>query len=167
LGGLVVAAVTDVRSRIIHNPTVLWVMGAGVASRVAVDGWQSWISLIAALAVFLPLGLLAGRGLVGGGDAKMIGAATLLVEPGAILGLLVSIALAGGVLAVVYLVRAALVARHDRDKSVAVAPGGGPGALVEAAADSKALVPYGLAILAGAALIVCNEVFGCSSATSC
>ena len=167
LGGLALAAATDVRSRLIHNPTVLWVLGVGVASRVVADGWSSWVSLVAAVAVFLPLGLLAGRGLVGGGDAKMIAASTLLVQPRAILGLLLAIALAGGVLATIYIVRLALAARHDRRRRVTVGSNGDANAWEDATSDTKGSVPYGLAILAGAALIVFNGGLGCFSATSC
>lgn len=154
--GLILASVTDLKSRIIPNTLVLGVMAAGGLARLVSEGWLSWISLGVAFAVFVPLALLAHRGAIGGGDAKMISAATFLVEPRHTLELLAAIVLCGGVLATVWFV--AGQARRlvpGRTASTAVAgadaPGSAPSSGSTPSADHEQL-PYGVAILAGVAI---------------
>jgi prepilin peptidase CpaA len=157
LGGIVLAAATDVRSRIIPNELVVWVMGMGLASRLVTDGWASWVSVVAAAGLFLGLGLLVSRGVIGGGDSKMIAAASLLVEPAGISRLLLAIVLSGGVLATMYLAASyPLKARLARRAE--------PGGMRPKRPDlidcelarivARESMPYGVAILAGAAFVL-------------
>ncbi|MDR3512595.1 MAG: A24 family peptidase [Caulobacteraceae bacterium] len=162
LGGLLLAAGEDLRARIIRNQLALWVLGAGLASRLVVDGWASWLSAVTALAVFVPLGLLVPRNVIGGGDAKMIAAATCLFEPTRVPQLLLAIALAGGALAVTYMAvsrmfRSRWVGRPAPSDERAPSPG-----LVEpkaARTASKTSIPFGVAIFAGSAFVFLQEAF--------
>ncbi|MFC3069381.1 A24 family peptidase [Phenylobacterium soli] len=152
--GLVAATFTDLKSRLIPNPLVLGVLAAGFAARIVTDGALSWISLGVALAIFVPLALMAQRDVIGGGDAKMIAAATFLVEPAHVLQLLAAIILSGGVLAAgFWLARKARLASTGRKPAPA-----GSGLAPEPAstgstpsADHEQL-PYAVAILAGVAI---------------
>src|SRR5579871_5149195 len=81
LGGLLGAAVTDCRRRIIPNRLVALTAACGVAVQLLLSPRSVALSIAVALAVLLALGLLAQRRLIGGGDAKLIAAATLLVPP--------------------------------------------------------------------------------------
>lgn len=154
--GLVMATFTDLKSRLIPNALVLGVIVAGGAARVVSDGALSWISLGVALAIFVPLALMAHRDMIGGGDAKMIAAATFLVEPAHVPQLLAAIALSGGVLATGFWLARKVRAPAPGRTPVAV----GSGADVSSAApptgstpsaDHEQL-PYGVAILAGVAI---------------
>jgi prepilin peptidase CpaA len=165
---VVVAAAIDVKLRLIPNVVVLVMAGAGVGLRVLTDGWASWESLVLAIGTFLPLGLLAGRDMVGGGDAKMIAAVTLLVEPSLVPQEFLAIALAGGFLGIVYL------ARQHRALCLGAANSGpGAGTVVVLAApnavpDSTPMsLPYGVAIAAGAAFVLFRGVPECWFGTSC
>ncbi len=91
----------------------------GIAIAIAVTGifWQIgageplW-SLLAAASVFLGAAFAWRLGALGGGDVKLLGACALLPAPSAVPVLLVMTALAGGVLALVYLVARPLLARR-------------------------------------------------------
>jgi prepilin peptidase CpaA len=157
LAGLVVACVTDLKARIIPNTVVLWVLGVGGAARVAEHGIGAWPSLALVPLVFLPLAWLARRDLLGGGDAKLIPATTLLVEPAQAPTLIVSIMLAGGVLAAAWYVMTALGRRASQPLPEALPPPPGSGPASSTGPPSRigqADMPYALAILAGAASTV-------------
>jgi prepilin peptidase CpaA len=100
--GLFIGTVIDLRARIIPDQMVLLVLAAGVSARVVADGWFAGWSLLIGFVLFLPLAAATHRGFIGGGDAKMIPAVTLLFEPPRVFGLLLGIAVAGGVLALIY-----------------------------------------------------------------
>ncbi|MBK1660772.1 A24 family peptidase [Paracraurococcus ruber] len=94
---LLAAALHDVAARTIPNRLCLGIALAGLLGQ-ALEGRLPW-ALAAALLVFL-LALLAWRlGGLGGGDVKLLAACALLVPPGAVPGLVLATALAGGVLA--------------------------------------------------------------------
>lgn len=103
LGGVLVGAVWDLWVRLIPNELVLWVALAGVLARLISTGWGAGFSLVIAIAALVGFGLLSGRGLMGGGDAKMIAAVSLLVAPTLVPALFVAIAAAGGLLALITL----------------------------------------------------------------
>ncbi len=98
---LLAAAAGDVAHRLIPNRIPLAIALCGLALRLA-DGTLA-PALCAAGAVFLG-GLAAWRaGLLGGGDVKILAAASLFVAPLKVPVLLAAVALAGGVLALLYL----------------------------------------------------------------
>jgi len=142
-GLMAAAAVEDLRRLVIPNPIVvglcvLWPLHLAAAPSFTLAG--SGGAAACAVAVFLAGALLFSRGLVGGGDVKLLAAATLWAGPGATPALLVVTAVLGGVLSLVLVSSAAL--------RTAFAPAGATAIPV-----SRVPVPYGVAIVA-AALIV-------------
>jgi len=61
------------------------------------------VSLLVGTMVFILTGLCWKRGWLGGGDVKLLGAAAIVVPPAAVAPFITAVALAGGVLALVYL----------------------------------------------------------------
>jgi prepilin peptidase CpaA len=116
---LAAAATIDFRKRIIPNRLVLVMAGIGLALRLAAAAENILLSLLGAGAVLLCLGALARHQIVGGGDAKLIAAVTLLVSPAGIPRLLFAISLAGGLLGCLYLCARLFLNR--------VSPAGGSG----------------------------------------
>ena len=153
LAALGAAALRDVACREIPNPIAATVALAGLA-RQAMTG-APLPALLAAGCVLAAATLLWLRGLLGGGDVKLLAAASLLVPPAGVPGLLLAVALAGGVLAGHYLVL--------RGRLVAVAPAPSRGALprilrCEAWRIRRgAPLPYGVAIAAGAAFAMTRQ----------
>jgi prepilin peptidase CpaA len=114
---LLVAAVTDLRSRRIGN----WLNGA-IALAAPLFWWASGLELWPD--VVLQLGVAAGTfavlaglfavGAMGGGDVKLLTALALWIEPPLFLSFLFVMALLGGVLTVLF--GAWHVARRRRDR---------------------------------------------------
>ena len=151
LAALVVADISDIRRRIIPNETVLVVAGVGLVLRLlSFQGILLAISVGIAFALLVGLGQLTRLGIVGGGDAKLIAAVSLTQSPADVPALLLHIALAGGVLALVYLARALLSSQLSR---VAV---------------RSQSIPYGVAIVLGTLSLNILEVSRqCVAAPSC
>ncbi len=150
---MALAAVTDLRSRIIPNAAVLWVLAAGLGARLLAGGPAIWVSLAFLPILFLPLAILAYRGDIGGGDAKLIPVASLLVRPGLVLELLLAITLSGGLVALVMLILQRTGPGRWGRKTGGARPA--PGASVSNAQTGIHLtaptadLPYGVAILLG------------------
>ena len=148
-GLMATAAIEDFRRLIVPNfvPAglcLLWPVHLATAPAVTVGA--GLVALGCAAAVLLAGALLFSRGLIGGGDVKLLAAATLWVGPGATPMLLVLTGLLGGLLCLIVL--SPLGAQIATAGQVVLDPSSG------AAENKRALVvPYGVAI-AGAALIV-------------
>lgn len=98
---LAAAALHDIAARTIPNRLSLAIAGAGLLARVLAD--ELLPGLLVGGLVFL-LGWAAWRcRVMGGGDVKLLAACALLVPPAAAPGLVLAVALAGGVLALAYL----------------------------------------------------------------
>jgi prepilin peptidase CpaA len=151
LVALVVAAITDLRRRIIPNEAVLVVAGAGLVLRLlSFQGWTLAISAGVALGLLVVLGQMTRLGIVGGGDAKLIAAVSLSQSPADVPSLLLHIALAGGGLALVYLSLSRLSSQPAR------------------VALRSQSIPYGVAILLGTLSLNILEVSRqCVAAPSC
>ena len=114
---LLVAAVTDLRSRHIGN----WLNG-GIALAAPLFWWASdlalWpdiaLQLAVALATFAVLAALFALKAMGGGDVKLLTALALWIAPMLFLKLLIVMALVGGVLTLVFGARN--VMRRQREK---------------------------------------------------
>jgi prepilin peptidase CpaA len=149
-GLMAMAAFEDFRRLIIPNAVpaglcALWPLhlvtapGLGLAAGAAAAG--------CAVAVFLAGAVLFSRGLLGGGDVKLLAAATLWAGPAGTPILLVLTGLLGGLLCLFALSPLGQIAIIASGQAVLDRTGG-------AAADKRpAIVPYGVAI-AAAALIV-------------
>jgi len=141
-GLMLIAAVEDLRRLVIPNAVVLglctlWPLQLASAPDISLLG--STNAALCAAAVFAAGALLFSRGLMGGGDVKLLTAATLWVGPGGTPSLLIGTAILGGLLTLALLFPLALRA--------VFAPA------AAASAAKRMPVPYGVAI-AGAALIV-------------
>lgn len=135
---LLIAAVTDLRARVIGNwlnaaiaalaPAYWWAIGLSIWPDMA-------LQLGLALAVFGAFAALFAMGWMGGGDVKLLGALALWLPAALTLKMLVLMSLIGGVLTLAY------VAAH-RIRKIKENPE----------------IPYGVAIV-GAALCVIGEPY--------
>ena len=171
---LAAAAGIDLKRRIIPNESVALVAAGGVALSLLSRPGSTWLSLLFSLAVLLALLVAAHFDVLGGGDAKLIAAATLLVPPEGIVLLLGAIALAGGLLSGVYLVlHHAMKGPRLAKRHVARGIRPSTGAFATFRRNEHARmragrsVPYALAVLAGVAFYLGSEIYQCSSGTSC
>ena len=105
IGLILAASLHDIVARTIPNGLALLLAAAGIATG-AVGGHLS-ISLLVAGAVFVIAALCWRRGWMGGGDVKLLGAAALCMPPNSVLTFVAAVAVAGGLLALLY-----LAARH-------------------------------------------------------
>ena len=114
---LLVAAVTDLRSRHIAN----WLTG-GIALAAPLFWWASGLALWpdvawqfgVALATFAVLAALFAMKAMGGGDVKLLTALALWIAPTLFLKLLIFMALIGGVLTLIFGARN--IMRRQREK---------------------------------------------------
>jgi prepilin peptidase CpaA len=145
-GLMLAAALEDLRRFVIPNQLIIalcllyplrLLTGAGLGAGLAAAG--------CALAVFLIGAVLFARGLVGGGDVKLLAAATLWVGPSDTPALLLATALAGGLLALFLLspLGALLAAWRGMDP-----------------ASRDSAMPYGVAIAAAALIVAIPPYFG-------
>jgi prepilin peptidase CpaA len=168
---LLVAVRTDFRARIIPNRVVALIAANGLLLGLLSRPELIWISLLASLMLLIGLGFIAHLDLIGGGDAKLISAVTLLVPPESIASLLLAIALAGGIVSGAYLaVFYALPRARNKKKKMATRWFGRfPQWLQrERTRILKATsVPYSVAVLGGVSVVTVSEIIRCYSATSC
>lgn len=114
---LLIAAVTDLRSRKIGN----WLNGA-IALGAPLFWWANGLSLwpeVAmqlgiALAAFVVLAGLFAMRAMGGGDVKLLTALALWIKPGWFLELVVVMALLGGILTIAFAAWHMMRARKER-----------------------------------------------------
>lgn len=151
---VIVGIARDLQDRIIPNALVLIVGAAGIAMHLFGEGWNVWYGLLAATAVYLGGAALSYWGFIGGGDAKLIVASTLLVPPEDVVPLLLSIALAGGVLSCFYLAAKPLLARSQ------LARMGGDAGMTKGAPISNLMRTEAKRILAGEPMPYAIAIFG-------
>ncbi len=175
VAALLASAWTDLKDRIIPNELVVLVALSGLGLGLLLRPDAIWISLLAAVLVLLVLGLAAHFGMMGGGDVKLISAATLLVPPGYIAQLIVFIALAGGLLSAGYFLARRMVGNRPVGRSLLSAEAAerdrwGPGGWVSnerARIAAGGPMPYALAIVGGVAITLAGELSRCLSANFC
>jgi prepilin peptidase CpaA len=141
---LAAAAIEDFIRLRISNVTCLVVLIAAIVA-MALQGFPLalWQNLVVFL-VLLVLGTIVfATGKVGGGDVKLLACLGLWVNLSAAPWLVASIFLAGGLVALVYI--AVGVLRRSRRR--------GDGKRV-----GQSQIPYGLAIVAGAALVFAGQL---------
>jgi prepilin peptidase CpaA len=151
LAGLLAAAVVDFRHRIIPNRVVLLIAACGIAIHLLSEDKTLVLSIFLAVAILLVLGVLARRELIGGGDAKLIAAVTLMFRPNEIAALFLVIALSGGLLSVMYAVTRYLVPANG---SPVPAPSFPEPHARTVRFTLQESIPYGVAIFGGTACVV-------------
>ncbi len=149
---LLASVVTDIAARRVPNWIPALLAATGLALRAA-SGTLAGGVLAAAL-VFLLMVFCWRRGWMGGGDVKLLTAATLTVPPLAAAWLLLAVALAGGALAALYLLLGAVLPR------VRPRPGGDGRGLARILSRERRRiagggpVPYAAAIAAGTLFVL-------------
>jgi prepilin peptidase CpaA len=133
-----VVAYGDIRTRRIPNEMIVAILVLA-AFRIAIDGdpRAGLFTLAASAALFISTFLLFWRGLLGGGDVKLIGATALLVGYHNLFEFLFVMSVSGALMAV------AVLARDRLGRRQATAP---PAEDQEISA--RLTVPYGVAIAA-------------------
>lgn len=165
-GGLVLVAATgawyDVRERCVPNEVTI----GGLALALALSAFAGWSGLTAAVAgavigflVALPVFLAGG---FGGGDVKLLAAVGAFLGPSQLLPALFAIAVVGGLLAAVEVVRHGavrrtlvnmwLIMRGLGRETFARWKGRGSGEALTVDAAGAVTVPYAVAIAVGAVL---------------
>lgn len=177
VAALFVAALVDLRRRIIPNRLVLVVAVCGVGRRLLAAPGLIWFDLLAAASIVVALGLLAHHEWIGGGDVKLIAAVALLFPLSDVGGLLLSIAIAGGLLSCTYLaIRATGTkipkprfcpadAQEDTQDTTWGLEDLLSGERMRIAAGEP--MPYALAVLGGVIYRIVSEAIQCSSVISC
>lgn len=99
---LALAAATDLRSRVVPLELVMLVALLGLAINLASAPDQAPVSLLVSAILLAILSLLSRFRAIGGGDAKLIAATSLTVQPSEAFTLLLEISLSGGLLALIY-----------------------------------------------------------------
>jgi prepilin peptidase CpaA len=146
----IVAGVQDLRERLIANRLVALLLGLGILRQIVgatslAHGLASAGSAFLLAAAVFAVGFVIWRiGSLGGGDVKLLVAAVFFVGPQGTLALLTTTALAGGALALAYLLVPRLLTSHAIRLAGIAALGAG---------DPPKSLPYGVAIAAG---------FGCT-----
>ncbi len=132
---MVAAGIEDAARLRISNLTSLAILAGAVAAAVIVGpSWSLWQNLVVLIAI-LALGTGAfAAGWLGGGDVKLLAAAGLWLDLRAAIGFVALVFMAGGLLAICY-----LVARPFRRKEI----------------DKKdRRIPYGIAVAVGALTMI-------------
>jgi prepilin peptidase CpaA len=117
---LLAAALHDVAARTIPNWAPAGIACLGMVMRV-VEG-QLIGALLLGAAVFVVAAFCWTRGWMGGGDVKLLGATAIFIPPFQVGELLVSITLAGGVVALVYLTTKFILCRLPPDQALRPRP---------------------------------------------
>ena len=145
------AAVQDIRERLIANRLVVLLLAAAVPHHLlTATSVAHWLAIVGsalglATVMFLVGFLLWQAGGLGGGDVKLLVASGFFVGIEGIAVLLIATALAGGALAIAYL----LVSRLA---TMVIVPFVGPACAGSGA--PRPSIPYGVAIAAGFACAV-------------
>ncbi len=152
---LCLAAWRDIATRTIPNAACWAIAALGLGVR-AMEGWSALgASLAVAALMFLVLLACHARGVLGGGDVKLLTALALGLPPIESWNLVVATALAGGLLALVYLVMQRIPAQR---LTLPVDPGNNTLHRVLAVESwrirRRGPMPYGVAIALGAAFVL-------------
>lgn len=153
---IVAAALNDIAARII--PNTLCAVLAALALGLHIARGDGLAAVTAAACVFCATYILWRCRLIGGGDAKLMTAAALLVPPFAVPALVLAITIAGGALGVSYLVLARVFRRRP-----SLGAGLRPAPLLRRVIrverwriSRKSSLPYGCAIAAGTFIVLLN-----------
>ncbi|WP_245906530.1 A24 family peptidase [Teichococcus aestuarii] len=155
---LAVAAWRDIATRTIPDTVSILAALIGLAARLALGPQAALLSVLTAAVLFALLLFLFARGALGGGDVKLMSALALGMAPAMVWDFLVVTALAGGVLALVYLALSWLLPAHLARPATA---GGILPRLCHVEAwriRRRGPLPYGLAIALGGAAVLLHRI---------
>jgi len=154
VGVLAIIAYHDVRTRRIPNALSLTIATLGL-TRIALaeDAAAGWYTLAAAAVTFAGTFVMFRWGIIGGGDAKMIPAAALLIGSRDLLNFLFLMSLCGGALALATIAIENLEWSLKRFWRPAHIPAGTETDRVRVPPKAST-VPYGVAIAAAGVIIL-------------
>ena len=146
------AVLNDIAFRTVPNWMPVTLLAFGVSIRT-LDG-ELLPGLLACVPILLGAGFCWRRGWMGGGDVKLLAACGMLAPPGLSGVMLLDVALAGGVLALLYLALGWVLVAPE----AACPPGRLRAILWEERhrIHSRSPMPYASAIAVGALLVLCN-----------
>ncbi len=149
-GVLLAASIHDMVARTVPDWMAIALALLGLALRATAGSLPS--GLLAGIIVFVLAALCWRRGWLGGADVKLLGAAAIIVSPNGVPTFIAAVALAGGVLALIYLAARRIVAAPAARR---------PGGLVARAlrVERRRIhrggpLPYACAIAAGFLFVV-------------
>jgi prepilin peptidase CpaA len=151
IGIFFVVAYCDLRTRRIPNSLAIAIGALGLVRMIVIgDPSAAFYTLAVAAAVLAITFPLFWRGLVGGGDVKLLTGAALLVGHEDFLGFLLTMSLCGGILAL------AVVAAHKLGPRLLPAAQAAttPQACEDRGRPARLTVPYGVAIAAAGVLVL-------------
>ncbi len=152
VGLIMVAAWRDVATRTIPDEISLLLVALGAFSRLIEGPSAAAFSAATALLLFTLLLLAHARGLIGGGDVKIMTALAVGLSPVDAYRFVVATAITGGVLAIAYLLLAPQLSDQHRTKRTSLL---GRVAAVEAWRIRRhGPLPYGVAIAAGGTFVL-------------
>jgi prepilin peptidase CpaA len=151
---LLFAAIHDVAVRIVPNGLSLIVAISGLGLN-ALDS-QLLPALFGGCLVFAGTWQCWRRGWIGGGDVKLLSACALLVQPSTVPELVVSTAVAGGALALLYLALGRLLPAAVPPRSTS--PLGRIWQAERLRITGRLSLPYACAIAAGVTLTLCSPI---------
>lgn len=154
---LAVCAWSDLVTRTVPDMPVACIAGAGVLMRAMAGSAALASSIAVAALLFLLLVLAHARGLLGGGDVKLIAATALCVPPQSVMHLVSAIALCGGMLALLHL------ALRRLPQPVPCCPPHAPALLRVCRIERWRIhrhgpLPYAVAIAAGAGWVLLSNI---------
>jgi prepilin peptidase CpaA len=145
-----VAAWGDVRTRRIPNTVALALGALGLARMIALgEPVAAGYTIAASAAVFVVAFLLFCIGVIGGGDAKFVSAAALVVGAHGLVAFLILMSLCGSLLAIALLLEDKLIPRLRRNGRRER-----PAATESGVVPVPRSVPYGVAIATAGAMIL-------------
>jgi prepilin peptidase CpaA len=103
MGLLLFAAWCDIATRLIPDSVSIGLAAVGLAMRLQSGLTGAVVSICVALLLFILLALAYARGMLGGGDVKLAAAVAVGLPPDSIIRFIVVTSLAGGVVALLYL----------------------------------------------------------------
>jgi prepilin peptidase CpaA len=149
---LVMAAWRDIATRTIPNTIGLLLAAAGAFARILEGPAAFAFSAGSALLLFALLLILYSRGLLGGGDVKLMTAIAVGLSPFDCYRFVIATALAGGVLGIAYLLLSLRLNGHYKAGRSSFV--NRVGAIEAWRIRRRASLPYGVAIAAGGAFVL-------------
>jgi prepilin peptidase CpaA len=149
---LLVAAWHDIVTRTIPDSIGLVLVAAGVIARILEGPAALAVSAATALVLFVLLLVVFSRGLIGGGDVKIMTALAVGLSPLDSYRFAVATAIAGGILAIVYLLLSR--APHAPSKSKRNSLLSRIIAVESLRIHRRGSLPYGVAIAGGGAFVL-------------
>jgi prepilin peptidase CpaA len=149
---LLIAAWHDIATRTIPDTVCLLIAASGILLRAQQGPRALAVSAGAALLLFVVLVILFARGIIGGGDVKIMTALAIALPPLDSYRFVAATVMAGGVLGIAYLLLSFRPRRPIRPRRVSLL--GRIAAIESRRICRRGPLPYGVAIAAGGGFVL-------------